>query len=106
LARIRLEALSDSPLDANAAVCWPCGEPADPDCACTKVLNACAPVVRGYRQDAVRVRIPRCEAWTVWVGGVPLLLGIFLYERLSGRRSIDAYPPLRRLRQAGWTDPN
>jgi hypothetical protein len=97
-------------------------------------------VVRGYRQDAVRVHIPRCEAcqnrnwisgflvitgfmvggvvgigfpswgWTVWVGavvgGVPLLLGIILYARLSGRRSIDAYPPLQRLRQAGWTDPN
>jgi hypothetical protein len=140
--------MSDPRSDVNEAVCWQCGAPAVSDCACTRVLNAWAsehrygqgyPVVRGWRQDAVRV--PWCEAccsrnristfitttgflvggvlgmglpswgWTTIAGGVvgavaALLLGILFYGRLSGRRAIDDYPPLQRLRQAGWTDPN
>lgn len=42
------------------------------------------------------------------IGVVPPVLGILLYQRLAGRRwrSTADYPPLQRLRQAGWTDPN
>jgi hypothetical protein len=41
-------------------------------------------------------------------GLVPPVLGIHFYQRLSGRRwrSNNDYPPLQRLRQAGWIDPN
>ena len=52
------------------------------------------------------------SGWTAAVGAVvglvAAVLGIFLYARLSGRRwrSMDDYPPLERLRQAGWTDPS
>lgn len=40
------------------------------------------------------------------IGSVAVTLGFVLLERLSGWRSIDSYPPLRRLRQAGWKDPH
>jgi hypothetical protein len=141
------QAMSDPASDVDEAVCWQCGAPADPHCAPTVVLGAGAgehkdgqgyPMVRGYWQDVVRVRVPRCEGcrnrywlvaflfltsglvgmvfggveflpswgWMTIVGGfmgfVTVALGFVLYERLSGRRSINTYPPVQRLRQAGW----
>ncbi len=56
--------------EASEAVCWPCGAPADPACAAearlTMEARRCAdgqgqPVIRGKRQDLIRLRIPRCE---------------------------------------------
>jgi hypothetical protein len=35
-----------------------------------------------------------------------ILFACSRYERLAGRRSIDDYPPIRRLLQAGWKYPS
>jgi hypothetical protein len=39
-------------------------------------------------------------------GGAPAFLATIFHRRLLGLRSLDNYPPLRRLRECGWTDPN
>jgi hypothetical protein len=38
----------------------------------------------------------------LFMGGMTVIIGFAQYEGLSGRRTIYSYPPLQRLRQAGW----
>jgi hypothetical protein len=49
------------------------------------------------------------RGWTTILGGfgtlVPLWFAAQLYTRWAGLRNVDAYPPVRRLREAGWSDP-
>jgi hypothetical protein len=39
------------------------------------------------------------------VGCVPGALLVLYYRRIAGFRSIEDYPPLKRLREAGWEEP-
>jgi hypothetical protein len=47
---------------------------------------------------------------TIWIGAVAgfvvALLGVALHRRLSGFRSLNSYPPVVMLRQAGWHYPS
>jgi hypothetical protein len=49
------------------------------------------------------------RGWTTIVGGfgtlLPLWLGVLIYEKRAGLRNVDSYPPVRRFREAGWSDP-
>lgn len=49
------------------------------------------------------------RGWTTMAGGfgtlAALWLGMLLFERATGLRSVDSYPPVRRFRQLGWSDP-
>jgi hypothetical protein len=40
------------------------------------------------------------------LGCVPGVLVGMYYLRIRGLRSLDDYPPLKRLRECGWVDPN
>ena len=40
------------------------------------------------------------------LGCVPGALVIMYYRRIRGLRSIEDYPPLKRLREGGWDDPS
>jgi hypothetical protein len=89
------------------------------------------PVERSARgKSFIAVSIPRCQAcqlrnWLsgsltasgfvvgayvagligVVVGCIPGVLLALYYRRIIGFRSLEDYPPLRRLRESGWEDP-
>jgi hypothetical protein len=58
--------------------------------------------------------VGRSEFPSMWIatiigaalGCVPGALVAMYYRRIRGLRSLEDYPPLKRLRECGWEDPN